>query len=97
MDRNPLLAIHSPTHLVALRKESVDRNSTSPRVFRKSGVALRKESVDRNRFVDFVHIHTLAVALRKESVDRNITLSVFYAFSKIVALRKESVDRNTGL
>ena len=35
---------------VALRKESVDRNSGSSQYICKAGVALRKESVDRNRF-----------------------------------------------
>ena len=34
--------------LVALRKESVDRNPLSPRSLQRSLVALRKESVDRN-------------------------------------------------
>ena len=34
--------------LVALRKESVDRNSTALASLRASIVALRKESVDRN-------------------------------------------------
>ena len=33
---------------VALRKESVDRNSTGSASFRACIVALRKESVDRN-------------------------------------------------
>ena len=37
------------TQVVALRKESVDRNGTLPQMCRpESGVALRKESVDRN-------------------------------------------------
>ena len=35
--------------LVALRKESVDRNSRTKKKEIKPGVALRKESVDRNR------------------------------------------------
>ena len=34
--------------VVALRKESVDRNSTGRASFRACIVALRKESVDRN-------------------------------------------------
>ena len=37
------------TGRVALRKESVDRNSVQPRKTEVPGVALRKESVDRNR------------------------------------------------
>ena len=36
------------TPIVALRKESVDRNLTFSFRFRSSVVALRKESVDRN-------------------------------------------------
>ena len=56
---------------VALRKESVDRNTIAPgtSVFR-GWVALRKESVDRNVDPDADEL-TDDVALRKESVDRN--------------------------
>ena len=58
-------------NLVALRKESVDRNKlTYAPVSGNVTVALRKESVDRNLFVN-AHIVHIAVALRKESVDRN--------------------------
>ena len=49
MDRNLVLAIMWSTTTVALRKESVDRNSVlweRFKLFRR--VALRKESVDRN-------------------------------------------------
>ena len=56
---------------VALRKESVDRNSIVSASFRACIVALRKESVDRN-----IELSPWggwgAVALRKESVDRNV-------------------------
>ena len=38
--------------IVALRKESVDRNSDVHPSERVAGVALRKESVDRNVFKD---------------------------------------------
>ena len=34
--------------MVALRKESVDRNTTGCPMLKNSAVALRKESVDRN-------------------------------------------------
>ena len=58
--------------VVALRKESVDRNSDiiAAGVVRGQ-VALRKESVDRNllRYQD--KEERAPVALRKESVDRN--------------------------
>ena len=51
MDRNLLLLASSPLSLVALRKESVDRNirrCLMSVVFLL--VALRKESVDRNLY-----------------------------------------------
>ena len=55
--------------VVALRKESVDRNAAWTGVLRDMHVALRKESVDRNN--DKSKKKTTRVALRKESVDRN--------------------------
>ena len=56
---------------VALRKESVDRN-TMRRDFKRLGlVALRKESVDRNILANAEDQILPGVALRKESVDRN--------------------------
>ena len=58
-------------HIVALRKESVDRNFwDGPALLQLAGVALRKESVDRN-LLAVVYLLPSAVALRKESVDRN--------------------------
>ncbi len=56
---------------VALRKESVDRNTENAVLFLMTAVALRKESVDRN-WQDIDDRETIAVALRKESVDRNL-------------------------
>ena len=66
-----LLAVMLCLLIVALRKESVDRNIQ----FRKllypgRTVALRKESVDRNFHIRYT-ASALPVALRKESVDRN--------------------------
>ena len=57
--------------MVALRKESVDRNADG--VVSGSGdyVALRKESVDRNFYFADKDADWVRVALRKESVDRN--------------------------
>ena len=56
-------------NVVALRKESVDRNNdTSKKI---NPVALRKESVDRNAAWTGVLRDMHHVALRKESVDRN--------------------------
>ena len=56
---------------VALRKESVDRNTGCKAQNLRDFVALRKESVDRNHIFPLQRCDT-AVALRKESVDRNI-------------------------
>ena len=78
--------------LVALRKESVDRNMMTTSNLPSLRVALRKESVDRNATPAAVTCAWL-VALRKESVDRNPGFAKF-AYGRIVALRKESVDRN---
>ena len=55
---------------VALRKESVDRNTNCTSTTRPKRVALRKESVDRNLGAMQIVI-IVVVALRKESVDRN--------------------------
>ena len=56
--------------VVALRKESVDRNIHQSLNLPSRPVALRKESVDRNtQRRDFKALGL--VALRKESVDRN--------------------------
>ena len=61
--------------VVALRKESVDRN-TQRRDFKRLGlVALRKESVDRNYMGVTVLGIQHRVALRKESVDRNLVVA----------------------
>ena len=55
---------------VALRKESVDRNTKKSVCYSAVRVALRKESVDRNLVVGLLRTFA-SVALRKESVDRN--------------------------
>ena len=63
--------------MVALRKESVDRNPYIPLAkVRHCEVALRKESVDRNDFLHFLQGLVCRVALRKESVDRNVAAHV---------------------
>ena len=72
MDRNAcskLLAMLLP--VVALRKESVDRNCGPQGSGKTLSVALRKESVDRNDAANAVDQILPGVALRKESVDRN--------------------------
>ena len=72
MDRNITVKHGSfnPT-IVALRKESVDRNFDAMQVVIVIMVALRKESVDRNLFSLPGAGSLIMVALRKESVDRN--------------------------
>ena len=68
--------------LVALRKESVDRNRevVVEEVDIIPVVALRKESVDRNPSTARSVSSKILVALRKESVDRNTTIG--YVMSK---------------
>ena len=59
--------------MVALRKESVDRNAPTLHKYTLTyPVALRKESVDRNTKTIAEGFERVKVALRKESVDRNI-------------------------
>ena len=66
-----LTPLTDPAPKVALRKESVDRNSKIAKKAVQICVALRKESVDRNNFSRLHYNITVMVALRKESVDRN--------------------------
>ncbi len=80
--------------MVALRKESVDRN-TQRRDFKALGLlslSARRAWIEMG-FVD-PDADTLTVALRKESVDRNLISAITSEYDKMVALRKESVDRN---
>ena len=77
---------------VALRKESVDRNSS--RIARRQSrvVALRKESVDRNDTVQVV-IVIMHVALRKESVDRNvIRIAPINSVSRSLSARRAWIE-----
>ena len=54
MDRNPIVPAELTTLVVALRKESVDRNQQGRNGQNIKRVALRKESVDRNDAVQIV-------------------------------------------
>ena len=79
--------------MVALRKESVDRNLLSPSFMTSQKVALRKESVDRN----FYYADRDADWVRSLSARRAWIEIVDYIIDYVndaVALRKESVDRN---
>ena len=93
MDRNFVFLLLAVFVIVALRKESVDRNILP---IPTSQTSLRSLSARRA----WIEIQSLwpsyrctVVALRKESVDRNSTGSANFR-ACIVALRKESVDRN---
>ena len=94
MDRNPDIAAEVTKRLVALRKESVDRNTTnSTASCAAAKVALRKESVDRNRWAlpDDIRL-TLSLSARRAWIEISRLPELVGAV--IVALRKESVDRN---
>ena len=79
---------------VALRKESVDRNTTNKYTDNSIYVALRKESVDRNcEGVFLLRKITMSLSARRAWIE------IWHKMSSItapagVALRKESVDRN---
>ena len=80
--------------IVALRKESVDRNVAGNWRLAMNLVALRKESVDRN-----INFSGGAGQLIKSSLSaRRAWIEIIFwicrMFSFAVALRKESVDRN---
>ena len=62
--------------VVALRKESVDRNRELLHPSCTAKVALRKESVDRNQQLVDTSKDIIKVALRKESVDRNYIIKI---------------------
>ncbi len=81
-------------NLVALRKESVDRNQLSVPAI----ILLPPSLSARRAWIEIVQClcrcRCCIVALRKESVDRNVKLCAQHVLQIVVALRKESVDRN---
>ena len=79
--------------VVALRKESVDRNLLVPEQHSDGIVALRKESVDRNTSIDNL-TQGLFESLSARRAWIEILLCGLFMTSQKVALRKESVDRN---
>ena len=93
----PALQIYWLLPVVALRKESVDRNNKMWGKTISRAVALRKESVDRNKIDNTRYDIKDTVALRKESVDRNPYVPLAKVRHCEVALRKESVDRNKAI
>ena len=79
--------------MVALRKESVDRNSLAEKLSQClfPSLSARRAWIEMRCYGRAQR--TSKVALRKESVDRN-NLHCVEEVSGDVALRKESVDRN---
>ena len=81
--------------IVALRKESVDRN----RCYCCTGGGKFWSLSARRAWIEITFpgfgMEIDGVALRKESVDRNNVVLPGFAKQSSVALRKESVDRNT--
>ena len=80
--------------IVALRKESVDRNIRYIIMHLQKVLSLSA----RRAWIEIIfwicRMFRPAVALRKESVDRNAHRGLRLAYRRPVALRKESVDRN---
>ena len=81
--------------MVALRKESVDRNN----VKRARHIDVQASLSARRAWIEMRNIWYRShdgnrVALRKESVDRNVPSAAYDGDIQTVALRKESVDRN---
>ena len=94
MDRNRSSVKRAIRRIVALRKESVDRNYKE-----RPGQKARPKSLSARRAwieisITRTRIVIGCVALRKESVDRN-SRGMNIISSTTVALRKESVDRNS--
>ena len=82
--------------MVALRKESVDRNSSGAKADSVSEVALRKESVDRNSYFYIIKI-TVCRSLSARRAWIEILYKLNINRTAEVALRKESVDRNNAV
>ena len=80
--------------VVALRKESVDRNTLSLSLRPVVGLSLSARRAWIEIGSCLVAPVLAVVALRKESVDRNVYFFKLQRSIDTVALRKESVDRN---
>ena len=96
MDRNSIGSASFRVCIVALRKESVDRNLKRLKIMKNR----RKSLSARRAWIEIPagcwRDSRRAVALRKESVDRNWRNRRNKKLLLTVALRKESVDRNTN-
>ena len=94
MDRNLVSSINRAVNIiVALRKESVDRNTSCTSIGRPKRLSLSARRAWIEIPAGCWRDARRAVALRKESVDRN-SVPFRPASHLSVALRKESVDRN---
>ena len=80
--------------VVALRKESVDRNPKNPMISVDEIPSLSARRAWIEMLMKCQVKKYSGVALRKESVDRNIDQMKSRGYGVDVALRKESVDRN---
>ena len=89
-------AINTLRSLVALRKESVDRNDALPEIDALKLVALRKESVDRNGPGNAPKVDRRRQSLSARRAWIEIAVHRLLVLPAIVALRKESVDRNAA-
>ena len=80
--------------MVALRKESVDRNNRpdGQKYINRRSLSARRAWIEMLKIT--ITVDDVTVALRKESVDRNINQEEDTGKTVFVALRKESVDRN---
>ena len=86
-------AVEHAYQLVALRKESVDRNLVMRMALISFLVALRKESVDRNKDTQPAEqVKVLSLSARRAWIE--ILSRLMLSARPLVALRKESVDRN---
>ena len=84
---------HHQAESVALRKESVDRNTRKANRSRNFAVALRKESVDRNIWVNKTQSPpSMSLSARRAWIEISSNPQQWHLAQ--VALRKESVDRN---
>ena len=79
--------------VVALRKESVDRNLPKLLIVHLDAVALRKESVDRN-INQKEHTRKAVLSLSARRAWIEMPPWAVHGAGCRVALRKESVDRN---
>ena len=93
MDRNIIYLLTASAFRVALRKESVDRNSSSLKSCTEplESLSVRRAWIEIPNSIRRCLMSV--VALRKESVDRNCSV-ILSLMGNLVALRKESVDRN---